>query len=78
MVAEASNGSELLRILDDTIPDIVLMDISMPEMDGIEATARLAVQSPETQRDRPVNVRRGGILLQDGGCGRKRIHPERF
>lgn len=49
VVAEASNGNELLRILDNTTPDIVLMDISMPEMDGIEATARLARQAPESR-----------------------------
>lgn len=49
VIAEASNGGELLGILENTIPDIVLMDISMPEMDGIEATARLARQAPGTR-----------------------------
>ncbi|MCU0377184.1 MAG: response regulator transcription factor [Bacteroidales bacterium] len=49
VIAEASNGAELLGILENTIPDIVLMDISMPEMDGIEATARLARQAPGTR-----------------------------
>lgn len=46
---EASNGNELLRSLEHCETDIVLMDISMPEMDGIEATARLAERWPETK-----------------------------
>ncbi|TSA34272.1 MAG: DNA-binding response regulator [Porphyromonadaceae bacterium] len=39
---EASNGVEFLNMLDQSKPDIVMLDIAMPEMDGIEA-ARLAL-----------------------------------
>jgi DNA-binding NarL/FixJ family response regulator len=38
MIAEAENGAEFLAILKKNKPDIVLMDIKMPVMDGIEAT----------------------------------------
>ena len=38
VIAEASNGIEFLKLIEQTVPDIVLMDIDMPEMDGIEAT----------------------------------------
>ena len=40
VAGEASNGEEFLRILKDTKADIALMDINMPEMDGIEATRK--------------------------------------
>jgi DNA-binding NarL/FixJ family response regulator len=48
VVAEASNGAELLKVLENCPADIVLMDISMPEMDGAEATALLTAKAPET------------------------------
>lgn len=38
IVAEARNGKEFLDIVEDVKPDVVLMDISMPVMDGIEAS----------------------------------------
>lgn len=38
IIAEVNNGKELLEVLDKTTCDIILMDINMPEMDGIEAT----------------------------------------
>jgi len=43
VVGEASNGKEFLELLDEVTPDIVLMDIKMPEMGGIEAS-KLALE----------------------------------
>lgn len=41
VVGEASNGNELLKTLSEVKPDVVLMDINMPEMDGFEATEQI-------------------------------------
>lgn len=49
VVAEASNGEEAIKIALDTKPNVVLMDVSMPQIDGIEATRRL-VQADARQR----------------------------
>lgn len=46
VLAEAETGKELLSLLDKYSPDIILMDISMPEMDGIEATEKALDQYP--------------------------------
>jgi DNA-binding response OmpR family regulator len=40
-VVEASNGRECLRVLYDVKPDLVLLDVSMPDMDGWEALERI-------------------------------------
>jgi two-component system response regulator NreC len=49
VVAEAKNGREALEKAKETQPDIVLMDISMPDMDGMEATLKLKEQYPDCQ-----------------------------
>ncbi|HOU29721.1 MAG TPA: response regulator transcription factor [Bacteroidales bacterium] len=47
ITGEASNGAELLDIIDRTRADIVLMDINMPVMDGVEATIKVLERKPE-------------------------------
>jgi len=49
VLAEASNGLELLEILDEHHPHIILMDISMPGMDGIEATKKALEKQPDVK-----------------------------
>jgi len=41
LVIEASNGKQLLGMLTDVKPDVILMDIKMPEMDGIQTTTAI-------------------------------------
>ena len=48
VVGEASNGKEALTLGQILSPDVVLMDIEMPEMDGITATAALHTAVPQT------------------------------
>jgi DNA-binding NarL/FixJ family response regulator len=48
VVGEASTGSEALSLAQTLTPDVVLMDIAMPEMDGITATAALRRAVPQS------------------------------
>jgi DNA-binding NarL/FixJ family response regulator len=49
IVAEAADGSELLNILQKTACDVVCTDISMPNMDGVEATRLIAKNFPKVK-----------------------------
>lgn len=49
VIGEAGTGSEAVRMVSELAPDVVLMDLLMPNMDGVEATRQIKKVSPSTQ-----------------------------
>jgi two-component system, NarL family, response regulator LiaR len=83
LVAQASNGMEAVKLCDQHQPDIVLMDIVMPIMDGIEATREILARYPQIKilamsgLDEPAAVQ---AIIDAGAVGYllKEAHPKEF
>jgi DNA-binding NarL/FixJ family response regulator len=48
-IREAGNGHEVVRLVKELPPDLVLMDVRMPEMDGLEATGQIKASWPQVK-----------------------------
>lgn len=48
VVGEASNGEEAIKLVNEVKPDVILMDVAMPKLNGIEATRQIKLISPKT------------------------------
>ena len=49
VVGEADNGEEALELVREHVPDVVLMDLSMPVLDGVSATRRITDEFPDVR-----------------------------
>ena len=54
VVGQATNGREAVELVDQLLPDVVLMDLKMPEMDGLEASRRITTGVASEARPRIV------------------------
>ncbi len=56
VVGSAGDGLDAVRLVDELEPDVVLMDVRMPEMDGVEATRQVFAPERVARRAKPVRV----------------------
>ena len=75
-IQEGSTGEEALAAYGSMRPDIVLMDIQMKEMDGIEATLRYLSGGPKRESRHPHRLRRHRAATSRSGCGHNPLCAE--
>jgi signal transduction histidine kinase/CheY-like chemotaxis protein len=64
----AANGLEVLQALERQVYDVILMDVQMPEMDGLEATRRICQTWPQDKRPRIIAMTANAMQSDRGAC----------
>ena len=64
-ISVANNGKEVLNLLDKNKFDFILMDVQMPEMDGIEATREIRKKEKETGKHIPIIALTANAFKED-------------
>ena len=62
---EAGNGEEALSALNDAVPDLVLMDVQMPVLDGVEATKRIRANTTHPSAKVLIVALTAGVLRRE-------------
>jgi two-component system response regulator NreC len=72
IVGEASNGREAVELAEKLQPDVIVMDVAMPELNGIEATRRIITAAPRA-RVLALSMHKDSVyvreILRAGACG---------
>ena len=76
IVAEAANGAEAVKMAVKHKPDVVLLDIRMPDSDGLEALDKIHRELPEHAGRHAVDLRQSHLCGPCGRLGRKRLRAE--
>ena len=76
IVGEAGNGREAVQLAEELRPDVVVMDVAMPELNGIEATRRLAAVAAAYPRHRAQHAQGFGVRARDPARRRPRLPAE--
>ena len=73
VVGEAADGEEAVAAAAEHAPDVILLDLVMPVLDGIGALRRLREAAPGVARDRAHQLRRGRAAVHRAARGRDRL-----